>query len=157
MPSFLGRVIDPLVGSKSPANIFIKVVLPAPFGPVIAYRRPAIKLQVTSSNRILPPNRMVMLLTESIALDYSVKLPCVLGRVRMANYSSISESHVHYGCASHELFIGLRGCHTRRFYVRRFCFRCSQVLSAGRTGRNYVSLPTRKRKTRGTRAPKLLG
>src|SRR5882762_4701556 len=86
MPSFLGRVIDPLVGSKSPANIFIKVVLPAPLGPVIAYRRPAIKLQVTSSNSILPPNRIVMLLTESIAFHYIVKLWCVLGVVRITNY-----------------------------------------------------------------------
>jgi hypothetical protein len=82
MPSFLGRVIDPLVGSKSPASIFIKVVLPAPLGPVIAYRRPAIKLQVTSSNKILPPNRIVMLLTESIALNYTVKSLGVLGGVQ---------------------------------------------------------------------------
>ena len=83
MPSFLGREIDPLVGSKSPASIFINVVLPAPLGPVIAYRRPAIKLQVTSSNRILPPNRIVMLLTESIAFDYSVKWMGVLEEVRL--------------------------------------------------------------------------
>src|ERR1700676_756497 len=83
MPSFLGREIDPLVGSKSPASIFIKVVLPAPLGPVIAYRRPAIKLQVTSSNRILPPNRIVMLLTESIAFNYSVELIGVLEEVRL--------------------------------------------------------------------------
>src|SRR5258706_11408309 len=82
MPSFLGREIDPLVGSKSPARIFIKVVLPAPLGPVIAYRRPAIKLQVTSSNRILPPNRIVMLLTESIAFNYTVKLSSLLGDAR---------------------------------------------------------------------------
>src|SRR5579864_6071319 len=81
MPSFLGREMDPLVGSKSPASIFIKVVLPAPLGPVMAYRRPAIKLQVTSSNRILPPNRIVMLLTESIASNYTVKLPGVHGDV----------------------------------------------------------------------------
>src|SRR5260370_40927925 len=86
MPSFLGREIEPLVGSKSPARIFIRVVLPAPFGPVIAYRRPAIKLQVTSSNSILPPNRIVMLLTESIAFDYTVKLLRVHERVRIANY-----------------------------------------------------------------------
>src|SRR6266404_7392674 len=86
MPSFLGREIDPLVGSKSPARIFINVVLPAPLGPVIAYRRPAIKLQVTSSNSILPPNRIVMLLTESIAFNYTVKLLCVLGLVRITNY-----------------------------------------------------------------------
>src|ERR1700674_353644 len=86
MPSFLGRVIEPLVGSKSPASIFIKVVLPAPFGPLIAYRPPAIKLQVTSSNRILPPNRIVMLLTESIAFDYTVELPGALGHVCIANY-----------------------------------------------------------------------
>src|SRR3981189_1732009 len=89
MPSFLGRVIDPLVGSKSPASIFIKVVLPAPLGPVIAYRRPPIKLQVTSSNRILPPNRIVMLLTESIAFNYTVKLLCMFGGVRNANYSTV--------------------------------------------------------------------
>src|ERR1700674_1818912 len=86
MPSFLGRVIDPLVGSKSPASIFIKVVLPAPLGPVIAYRRPAIKLQVTSSNRILPPYRIVMLLTESIASDYTVELQCVHEHARIVNY-----------------------------------------------------------------------
>jgi hypothetical protein len=47
------------------------------------------KLQVTSSNRILPPYRMVMLLTESIAFNYTVKLLCALGRVRIANYSKI--------------------------------------------------------------------
>src|SRR5258708_28591047 len=86
MPSFLGREIDPLVGSKSPANIFIKVVLPAPLGPVIADRRPAIKLQVTSSNSILPPNRIVMLFTDSIACNYAVKLWCVLADVRIGNY-----------------------------------------------------------------------
>src|ERR1700674_2425889 len=80
MPSFLGRVIDPLVGSKSPASIFIKVVLPAPLGPLIAYRRPAIKLQVTSSKRILPPKRIVMLLTESIAFDYTVEWLPALAR-----------------------------------------------------------------------------
>ncbi len=36
MPSFFGRETEPLVGSISPSRIFIKVVLPAPFGPVIA-------------------------------------------------------------------------------------------------------------------------
>ena len=36
MPSFLGRVTEPLVGSISPVRIFIKVDLPAPFGPVMA-------------------------------------------------------------------------------------------------------------------------
>jgi hypothetical protein len=77
-----------LVGSKSPASIFIKVVLPAPLGPVIAYRRPAMKLQVKSSNRILLPYRMVMLLTESIALNYSVNSLRVLGAVRACNSHS---------------------------------------------------------------------
>ena len=36
MPSFFGRETEPFVGSMSPSRIFIKVVLPAPFGPVMA-------------------------------------------------------------------------------------------------------------------------
>ena len=35
-PIFFGRVIEPFVGSCSPVKIFMKVDLPAPFGPVIA-------------------------------------------------------------------------------------------------------------------------
>src|SRR5712672_1188299 len=103
MPSFLGRVIDPLVGSKSPARIFIKVVLPAPLGPVIAYRRPAMKLQVTSSNSILPPNRIVMLLTESIASDYTVKLSSVLcdARPLLSDVVSLQQQKEHGEVKNH--------------------------------------------------------
>ena len=35
-PSFLGRVTEPFEGSISPSNIFIRVDLPAPFGPLMA-------------------------------------------------------------------------------------------------------------------------
>src|ERR1017187_2858767 len=67
-PNFFGRVMDPLVGSISPVKIFISVDLPAPLGPVTAYRRPGRNVQVTSSNRVRAPKRMEMLLTESKAI-----------------------------------------------------------------------------------------
>src|SRR5258708_24865805 len=72
MPIFFGRVTEPLVGSSSPVRIFINVDLPAPFGQDTAYRRPARKVQVTSSNSTRGPKRMDMLFTESIALHYTV-------------------------------------------------------------------------------------
>ena len=59
-PNFFGRVTDPFAGSSSPVRIFISVDLPAPLGPVIAYRRPVRNEQVTSSNSILAPKRMEM-------------------------------------------------------------------------------------------------
>src|ERR1700747_285375 len=73
-PIFLGRVTEPLVGSISPVKIFIRVDLPAPLGPEIAYRRPPIKVHVTSSNRTRGPNRIVMLLTESKISHYTAKV-----------------------------------------------------------------------------------
>src|SRR6266849_530466 len=73
MPIFVGRVTEPLVGSISPVKIFIKVDLPAPLGPDTAYRRPAMNVQVTSSNSTRGPNRMDMLFTESIAFNYTVE------------------------------------------------------------------------------------
>ena len=45
----------------------MNVDLPAPFGPEMAYRRPGIKVLVTSSNRVREPKRMEILLTESKA------------------------------------------------------------------------------------------
>src|ERR1019366_4106309 len=73
-PNFFGRVMDPLVGSISPVKIFISVDLPAPLGPVTAYRRPGRNVQVTSSDRVLAPKRMEMLLTESKAIyHYSAR------------------------------------------------------------------------------------
>src|SRR6266702_4719808 len=72
-PIFFGRDTLPLVGSISPVKIFIKVDLPAPFGPVIAYRRPAIKVVVTSSNSTRAPYRIDILLIEIIALNCIVK------------------------------------------------------------------------------------
>src|SRR5260370_42464406 len=71
MPSFLGRVMEPLEGSISPVRIFMNVDLPAPLGPVIAYRRPVINVVATSSNRTRAPNRIEMLLTESKAPKYT--------------------------------------------------------------------------------------
>src|SRR3954451_20613684 len=73
-PYFLGRVTDPLAASSSPVRIFIKVDLPAPLGPVMAYRRPARNVQVTSSNSILAPKRMEMLLRESKGYLYDTRL-----------------------------------------------------------------------------------
>src|SRR5215475_10938810 len=73
MPIRLGRVTLPLVGSSSPVKIFIRVDLPAPFGPVIAYRRPVVKVVVTSSNRTRAPYRIDTLFTESIALHCTMK------------------------------------------------------------------------------------
>src|SRR5690348_8308611 len=61
--------MEPLVGSSSPVRIFMKVDLPAPLGPVTAYRRPAIKVQVTSSKRTRGPKRMEMLFTASITFQ----------------------------------------------------------------------------------------
>src|SRR4051812_44910130 len=57
--------MEPFSGSISPVKIFISVDLPAPFGPVIAYRRPEIKVVLTSSNRMRAPNRIDTLLTDS--------------------------------------------------------------------------------------------
>src|SRR6202521_108858 len=71
-PIFFGRVTEPLVGSSSPVRIFINVDLPAPLGPDTAYRRPAMNVQVTSSNSTRGPKRMDMLFTESIAFYYTV-------------------------------------------------------------------------------------
>src|ERR1700724_3831976 len=68
-PIFFGRVIEPLVGSSSPVKIFIKVDLPAPLGPVTAYRRPVMKVQVTFSNSTRGPKRIEMLLTDSITFQ----------------------------------------------------------------------------------------
>jgi hypothetical protein len=42
----------------------MNVDLPAPFGPVIAYRRPGTNVVVTSSKRMRAPKRMVTALTE---------------------------------------------------------------------------------------------
>src|SRR5262252_308653 len=70
MPIRLGRVTLPLVGSNSPVRILMKVDLPAPFGPVTAYRRPAIKVVVTSSNKTRPPKRIVTFSTEIITLQF---------------------------------------------------------------------------------------
>jgi hypothetical protein len=39
-PSLAGRVTLPRCGSSSPVSSFMKVDLPAPFGPVRPYRRP---------------------------------------------------------------------------------------------------------------------
>src|SRR5260370_28825741 len=64
-PSFLGRVTEPFEGSSSPVRTFISVDFPAPFGPEMAYRRPARNVQETSSNRSLAPKRMDRLLMES--------------------------------------------------------------------------------------------
>src|SRR5215472_15155970 len=70
MPIRLGRVTLPLVGSNSPVRILMNVDLPAPFGPVTAYRRPAIKVVVTSSNKTRPPKRIVTFSTEIITLQF---------------------------------------------------------------------------------------
>src|SRR6267154_3934089 len=81
-PIFFGRDTLPLVGSISPVRIFIKVDLPAPFGPVIAYRRPAINVVVTSSNSTRAPYRIDILLIEIIALNCIVECALVSTRSR---------------------------------------------------------------------------
>src|SRR4051794_17339325 len=70
----LGRVTEPFSESISPVRIFMSVDLPAPFGPVIAYRRPEIKVVLTSSNRINPPKRMDTLFIESCMIK---RTPCL--------------------------------------------------------------------------------
>ena len=45
-------------GGASSFRSFMKVDLPAPFGPASAYRRPGENVAVTSSNRIFDPNRI---------------------------------------------------------------------------------------------------
>ena len=47
----------------------MNVDLPAPFGPVRPYRRPAENVVVTSSKSTFEPNRMETLLTEIMNLD----------------------------------------------------------------------------------------
>src|SRR3984885_12202858 len=73
MPNFFGRVTSPLVGSMSPVRIRMSVVFPAPLGPLIAYRRPGKNVQLTSSNKIRGPKRIVMLLREIKAINYIVE------------------------------------------------------------------------------------
>ena len=68
-PIFFGRVTEPFEASISPVMIFISVDLPAPFGPVIAYRRLEIKVVLTSSNRMRAPNRIETLFIESCMLQ----------------------------------------------------------------------------------------
>src|SRR5258708_36377312 len=57
--------MEPLEGSISPVRIFIRVDLPAPLGPVMAYRRPVRKVVVTSSNKTRAPKRIVRLSIDS--------------------------------------------------------------------------------------------
>src|ERR1017187_2547529 len=90
-PNFFGRVMDPLVGSISPVKIFISVDLPAPLGPVTAYRRPGRNVQVTSSNRVLAPKRMEMLLTESKA-TYHYSARAKTAKVVGQTLSSVNSS-----------------------------------------------------------------
>src|SRR5260370_37942983 len=52
--------------------MFKNVELPALLGRDTAYRRPAMNVQVTSSNSTRGPKRMDMLFTESIAFHYTV-------------------------------------------------------------------------------------
>src|SRR5580658_5500490 len=73
MPNFFGRVTSPFVGSMSPVRMRMSVVFPAPLGPLIAYRRPGKNVQLTSSNKIRGPKRIVMLLREIKAVNYIVE------------------------------------------------------------------------------------
>jgi hypothetical protein len=54
----------PRCGSISPVSSFMNVDLPAPFGPVKPYRRPAENIVETSSNNTFDPNRIDTPLTE---------------------------------------------------------------------------------------------
>ena len=74
----MGREMEPFVGSISPVKIFIRVDLPAPFGPVMAYRRPAENVVVTSSNSTRAPYRIETLFTESIALYCTAKCKSIV-------------------------------------------------------------------------------
>jgi hypothetical protein len=53
-----GRATVPFCGGRSPVRSFMNVDLPAPFGPVSPYRRPAENVVVTSSKRIFEPYRI---------------------------------------------------------------------------------------------------
>ena len=61
-----GRTTEPFWGASSPVSSFMKVDLPAPFGPVRPYRRPAENAVVTSSKSTFDPNRIDTPLTEII-------------------------------------------------------------------------------------------
>src|ERR1035437_623749 len=67
-PIFFGRTTLPFWGSISPVKTFIKVDLPAPFGPVRPYRRPLVKVTETSSKSSFCPYRIVTLETEIMVL-----------------------------------------------------------------------------------------
>ncbi len=54
-PIFSGRVTVPRCGVSSPVSSFMNVDLPAPFGPVRPYRRPAMKVVLTSSKSTFEP------------------------------------------------------------------------------------------------------
>ena len=65
-PSLAGRTTVPRCGGSSPVSSFMKVDLPAPFGPVSPYRRPAENVVVTSSKSTFDPNRIDTPWTEII-------------------------------------------------------------------------------------------
>src|SRR5512137_127937 len=67
MPRRRGRWTWPVSGSSSPARIFMKVDLPAPFGPVRPNRRPGANVTFTSSNSFLGPKALVTSWTEIMA------------------------------------------------------------------------------------------
>ena len=46
----------PLVGRSTPDSRFTNVVLPAPLGPISAWRAPGGRLKVTLSVAVMPPN-----------------------------------------------------------------------------------------------------
>src|SRR5947209_3386198 len=49
----------PACGASSPVSCPMSVVLPAPFGPMMACSSPSGTARVTSSEAVMPPNRLV--------------------------------------------------------------------------------------------------
>ena len=49
-------VMLPAVGSSTPVSRLIRVVLPAPLGPISAWRAPLCRLKLTSLVAVMPPN-----------------------------------------------------------------------------------------------------
>ena len=60
----------PLVGWRTPANIFNSVLLPAPFLPIRAMRSEGLITKEMSEKRVVPENSTAILSIETIIIIY---------------------------------------------------------------------------------------
>ena len=79
----------------------MKVDLPAPFGPVSPYRRPAEKVVVTSSKRTFDPNRIDMPWTE------------IIENPERWSVEAAGDGHVGQKCATRTIYCSAKPCRIR--------------------------------------------